>query len=76
MVQTDIHTDELYFQGTAYTPKAWLDIRLVGVTGQVFRAGLVARTVSLNVSPSNGYEGPLDRAAGQHAWRRRHYAST
>jgi hypothetical protein len=59
MVQSDIHTDELYFQGTAYVPKARLDIRLVGVTGQVFRAGLVARSVSLNVSPSNGYEGPL-----------------
>ncbi len=59
MVQTDIHTDEVYFQGTAYTPLAWLDIRLVGVTGQVFRAGLVARRVSLDVSPSNGYDGPL-----------------
>jgi hypothetical protein len=59
MVQTDIHTDELYIQGTAYTPKAWLDIRLVGVTGQVFRSGLVARAATLNVSPSNGYEGPL-----------------
>jgi hypothetical protein len=59
VVQSDIHTDELYFQGTAYVPKARLDIRLVGVTGQVFRAGLVARSVSLNVSPSNGYEGPL-----------------
>jgi hypothetical protein len=59
VVQSDIHTDELYFQGTAYVPKARLDIRLVGVTGQVFRAGLIARSVSLNVSPSNGYEGPL-----------------
>jgi hypothetical protein len=59
MLETDIHTDELYIQGTAYTPKAWLDIRLVGVTGQVFRSGLVARAATLNVSPSNGYEGPL-----------------
>ena len=59
MLHTDIHTDELYIQGTAYTPKAWLDIRLVGVTGQVFRSGLVARAATLNVSPSNGYEGPL-----------------
>jgi hypothetical protein len=59
MLHTDIHTDELYLQGTAYTPKAWLDIRLVGVTGQVFRSGLVARAATLNVSPSNGYEGPL-----------------
>ncbi|MEP6762167.1 MAG: hypothetical protein ABJA93_12495 [Sporichthyaceae bacterium] len=59
VVQTDIQTDELYFQGTAYVPKARLDIRLVGVTGQVFRAGLIARSASLNVSPSNGYEGPL-----------------
>ena len=59
MLQTDIHTDELYIQGTAYTPKAWLDIRLVGVTGQVFRSGLVARAATLDVSPSNGYEGPL-----------------
>lgn len=59
MLQTDIHTDELYLQGTAYTPRAALDVRLVGVTGQVFRAGLIARTAALNVSPSNGYEGPL-----------------
>jgi hypothetical protein len=59
MLQTDNHTDELYIQGTAYTPKALLDVRLVGVTGQVFRAGLVARAAVLDVSPSNGYEGPL-----------------
>lgn len=52
-------TDELYLQGTAYTPRARLDVRLVGVTGQVFRSGLVARSAALNVSPSNGYEGPL-----------------
>lgn len=59
LLETDIHTDELYIQGTAYVPKAKLDIRLVGVTGQVFRSGLVARTATLDVSPSNGYEGPL-----------------
>jgi hypothetical protein len=59
MLQSDNHTDELYLQGTAYTPKALLDVRLVGVTGQVFRAGLIARAAVLNVSPSNGYEGPL-----------------
>jgi hypothetical protein len=59
MLQTDNHTDEVYIQGTAYTPKALLDIRLVGVTGQVFRAGLIARAAVLDVSPSNGYDGPL-----------------
>ncbi len=59
MLQTDNHTDELYIQGTAYTPKALLDIRLVGVSGQVFRSGLVARAAALDVSPSNGYDGPL-----------------
>ena len=68
MLQTDNLTEELYLQGTAYTPRARLDIRLiapqssdirVGVAGQVFRAGLVARAVGLNVSPSNGYDGPL-----------------
>lgn len=59
LLTTSNLTDELYLQGTSYAPKARLDIRLVGVTGQVFRAGLVARSAALNVSPSNGYEGPL-----------------
>ena len=60
MLQTDIHTDELYIQGTAYVPRAKLDIRLVeGAEGQVFRSGLVARSAIVDVSPSNSYAGPL-----------------
>jgi hypothetical protein len=60
MLQTDIHTDEVYIQGTAYVPRAKLDIRLVeGAEGQVFRSGLVARSAIVDVSPSNSYAGPL-----------------
>jgi hypothetical protein len=54
------HTEKFYVQGTAYTPSAKLSIELNSpATAQVFRAGLIARAVYLNVRPSNAFNGPL-----------------
>jgi hypothetical protein len=50
---------QLYIEGTAYLPKARVDITLNNVSGQVFRSGLVARSASLSISASSSYAGPV-----------------
>jgi hypothetical protein len=59
----------LYFQGTVYAPLARLDVSLTNISGQVFRSGLVARALSVDVTASSSYTGavieiPDDTLAG------------
>jgi hypothetical protein len=49
----------LYVQGTTYTPLAALDISLNNSTGQVFRFGVIARTLLLSPTGSAGLSGPV-----------------
>lgn len=45
----------LYVQGTTYAPKAALDITLNNVSEQVFRFGLIARTVKVSITGSSSF---------------------
>lgn len=49
----------LYLQGTVYAPRAALDIQLTNVAAAVFRVGVIARSVRVNVTPSSTYSGPV-----------------
>ena len=57
-VTTDGAQTELYVQGTFYAPYAALDVNLTNVSGQVFRWGLVARSVRLSITPSSSFLEP------------------
>ncbi len=48
-----------YVAGTTYVPRAALDIQLTNASGQVFRAGLIARTLRIQVTASSSYPGPV-----------------
>jgi hypothetical protein len=48
-----------YFQGTTYAPKAALDIFMNNASGQVFRSGLIVRSLKVKVNPSTTYTGPI-----------------
>src|SRR5262249_54285860 len=49
----------LFIQGTTYTPTAALDIALNNNTGQVFRFGVISRTLWLNPTGSANLSGPV-----------------
>jgi hypothetical protein len=49
----------LYLQGTTYTPQAALDVVLTSASTQVFRSGVVTRSLRIGVTPSAGYTGPV-----------------
>jgi hypothetical protein len=49
----------LYLQGTTYTPQAALDVVLTSASTQVFRSGVVTRSLRIGVTPSAGYSGPV-----------------
>lgn len=48
---------QLYVQGTTYAPKAAIDITLNNAAEQVFRFGVVARTLSVKLTGSFNYPG-------------------
>jgi hypothetical protein len=49
----------LFIQGTTYVPTAALDISLNNNTGQVFRFGVISRTLRLNPTGSANLDGPV-----------------
>jgi hypothetical protein len=49
----------LYLQGTTYAPQAALDVALTNVSTQVFRSGVVVRSLRVGVTPSAAYGGPV-----------------
>ena len=48
-----------YVQGTSYAPNAVLDITLNNVTEQIFRFGVIARSLWVKATGSFGYGGPV-----------------
>ncbi len=49
----------VYIQGTTYAPRAAFDISLNNLTGQVFRYGIIARTLLLAPTGSADLSGPV-----------------
>lgn len=50
---------QFYVQGTTYAPNAVLDVTLNNATEQVFRFGVVARSLWVKETGSFGYTGPV-----------------
>jgi hypothetical protein len=50
---------QLYVQGTTYTPKAALDISLNNLSEQVFRFGVISRSLQIKQTGSFAYIGPV-----------------
>jgi len=60
MIKTDQSPDNaLFIQGTTYAPRAALDIELNNATGQVFRWGVIARTLFISPTGSANLTGPV-----------------
>jgi hypothetical protein len=59
LISTSGNQLAFYVTGTVYTPLAALDIALTNTSGQVFRSGLIARSVRLAVSSSSSYSAPI-----------------
>jgi Tfp pilus assembly protein PilX len=51
--------NQFYIQGTTYAPKAVLDITLNNAAEQVFRFGLIARSLWIKETGSFSYSGPV-----------------
>jgi Tfp pilus assembly protein PilX len=58
-LQTSLNNTALYVQGTTYAPYAALDINLTNSTAQVFRSGLIARALSIQLTASASFSGAL-----------------
>ena len=59
LLRTNGAQTKLYLQGTTYAPRATFNINLTNVSGQVFKSGIVARSLSVSVTPSAGFVGPV-----------------
>jgi hypothetical protein len=59
LLKTSLNNTALYVQGTTYAPYAALDINLTNSSAQVFRSGLIARSVQMHLTGSLGFTGPL-----------------
>jgi hypothetical protein len=59
LIQTSGNGTGLYLQGTTYAPAAALDIQLTNVAAQVFRAGLITRSLTANITASSKFAGAV-----------------
>ena len=59
LIETSGPSTLLYLQGTTYAPLARFDISLNNLTGQVFKSGIIARSLALSVTPSAAFTGPV-----------------
>jgi hypothetical protein len=59
LIRTSGPSTLLYLQGTSYAPLANFDVTLNNVTGQVFKSGIVARSLTFAVTPSASFNGPV-----------------
>jgi type II secretory pathway pseudopilin PulG len=59
LILTNGTKTSLYLQGTTYAPLATFNINLTNVSGQVFKSGVIARSISVSVTPSAGFVGPV-----------------
>jgi hypothetical protein len=59
LIKTTGNQLSFYITGTVYAPLAAIDIGLTNTSGQVFRSGLIARSVRMGVSSSSSYSTPI-----------------
>jgi Tfp pilus assembly protein PilX len=59
IVSTQAPGNQFYIQGTAYLPKAALDISLNQATSQVFKFGVIARSLQVKVTGSSTFDQPI-----------------
>ncbi|GGN61211.1 hypothetical protein GCM10010112_18080 [Actinoplanes lobatus] len=59
IMTTNSPGSQLYVQGTTYTPKAALDISLNNLSEQVFRFGVISRSLHIKQTGSFAYLGPV-----------------
>jgi hypothetical protein len=59
LIRTAGSQASLYIQGTTYAPYAALDIALTNASGQVFRSGLIARSLRIKITASSGFAEPV-----------------
>jgi hypothetical protein len=59
LITTSGAQTELYLQGTVYTPYAALDIALTNASGQVFKSGLITRSLQFQVTASSSFNQPV-----------------
>jgi hypothetical protein len=59
MITTSGSQTQIYFQGTTYTPYAALDIAMTNASGQVFKSGLITRSLLFKVTASSGFNQPV-----------------
>jgi len=59
VLSTNSPNSRFYIQGTTYIPKGSLDISLNNNTGQVFRFGVIARSLALSPTGSANLNDPV-----------------
>lgn len=59
LITTDGAQTKLYLQGTTYAPLARFTINLTNISGQVFKSGIIARALTMSITPSAGFVGPV-----------------
>lgn len=59
LLESEAGSTALVVQGTLYAPYANVDLRLSGAVAPVFRAGLVARALQVQVTAAANYSGAL-----------------
>ena len=59
LITTSGASTGFYVAGTTYVPKAALHITLTGARDQVFKSGVIARSLRLAITPTGSYTGPL-----------------
>jgi hypothetical protein len=59
LIRTQNSSTRFYVQGTTYVPYAALDIQVTNASGQVFRSGLIARSLRIKVTASTSFTGPV-----------------
>jgi hypothetical protein len=59
LIQTSGSKSSLYLQGTTYAPLATFNIALTNASDQVFKSGIIARSLTFSVTPSASFTGPV-----------------
>jgi hypothetical protein len=59
LLTTSGNQSHLYLQGTVYSPYAALDIAMTNASGQVFKSGLITRSLLFKVTASSGFNQPV-----------------
>ncbi|HST82104.1 MAG TPA: hypothetical protein VLL08_10260 [Kineosporiaceae bacterium] len=59
LITTSGNQTQIYLQGTVYSPFAALDIAMTNASGQVFKSGLITRSLLFKVTASSNFNQPV-----------------